>query len=213
MLNPHTLNQSIYYFFEFGGTIAFALTGALVAIKKRMDLSGMIVLAFITGNGGGTIRDLILGQPVFWTVKTYYIYLTVLTAILAFFSYRFFTSLQYHKWRKQVLLLVDAFGLVAFTIDGVSKGLVAEPMIVAIMMGTLTAVGGGMLRDVLANEVPMIFSGQLYASPTVLGGIAYALLYPHFPNLALVVCTGLIISLRLLGIYRGWHLPSIKQTS
>ncbi len=200
-------------FFEWTGTVAFAITGALEAIRRRMDLSGAMLLAFVTGTGGGTIRDLILHQNVFWTLQPYYIYLTLLTGALVFFFYQQTTQLLRQTMAQKALLLFDALGLVAFTIDGVSKALaIHEPMVVCVMMGTLTAVGGGMMRDMLANEIPMILRGQLYATPTVLGGLAYLCMirYTQSDALAMAACALTVLVLRLLGIYRNWHLPMIK---
>lgn len=205
------ISYDIYLFFEIAGTIAFAIAGALVAIRNKMDISGIIILAFITGNGGGTIRDLILDAPVFWTQHLLYIFVSIVPAILVFLAYCYFSKILRSKRFKHLLEIVDALGLVAFTIGGASKAMMyQEPATVCVMLGVLTAVGGGMLRDIFAGESPMIFKSQLYVTPTLFGAIVFMVMSHYSANLALLLSSASILFLRFMGIYYNWHLPFPK---
>ena len=195
------------------GTIAFAITGALAAIRHRMDLSGAVVLGFIVGNGGGTIRDLILNRPVFWLHDESYIYVTICTALVMFLI-AYLTPVEKHHRAKSfagTLIIADAIGLGAFTIIGMDKAFgVGFGPTIAVMMGMLTAVGGGVLRDVLCREIPMIFRGQLYATPALIGAIVYSLIDQAMPHqLAILTCLTFITGLRLIAYNRDWHLPFV----
>lgn len=204
------LTQELYTVFDLAGTIAFAISGALVAIKKEMDLSGALTLAFVTGNGGGTVRDLILHCPVFWTIHIFYILISIGAGALTFLFYYFFSALIESRLFNRLLELVDALGLVAFTIGGVSKTLTFHQSgIIAIMMGTLTAIGGGMIRDVLAQRIPMVFRMQLYATPTVIGGTLYVLLISYNAEAAIIASAVGVLFFRLMGMLFNWHLPTI----
>lgn len=205
------LYNTVFMVFDVGGTMAFAISGALVGIRNRLDISAICVLAFITCTGGGTMRDLIIGAPVFWTQNLWFILMSIGPAILVFLFYCFASSLISSKPFANLREFFDALGLVAFTVGGVSKALVYhEPAVVAVMMGVLTAVGGGMLRDVFARETPMVFKSQLYATPCLLGGVVYVIWAPHSVVWALCFSTIAILFLRMMGIYRNWHLPFPK---
>lgn len=151
-----------------GGVIVAAISGALAAGRKRMDLFGVVVLAGVTALGGGTVRDMILGVPIFWVPQSEYIYVVVVTAILTFIAVR--------RWRlpENLLMLADAFGLAFFTLLGAQKALACGVSgTIAIIMGVVTGVVGGMLRDVLVSEIPFICRGELYATASLCGAIAY----------------------------------------
>lgn len=218
----------IYYILELTGVFAFAISGALAALQNRLDLSAAIVLAFLVGNGGGTIRDLLLHTTVFWFQAPYYIYLSVLTGAavfaLAYASERKRRSIILRKIRfttrmplYQLLLLCDAVGLGVFTVDGAAKALsLHTDATVAVMMGVLTAVGGGVIRDLICNQIPMIFQRQLYATPALLGAIIYVAIVRHWPAAnhdALFLAFTATLSLRLLGIYRNWGLPVVGKNA
>ncbi len=161
----------LMYFLDLFGIAVFAITGSLVAGKKQMDFFGVIVIATVTGVGGGTIRDIILGQtPVFWIQNPTYLYVTVTFALATIIFARFFNS--YHRW----LVILDAFGLALFTIMGVEKTLsLGFSPEIAVIMGTVTGCCGGMVRDVLCGEIPLIMQKEIYATAALSGGIIFAL--------------------------------------
>lgn len=184
------------------GTAVFAVTGALVAGRKNMDVFGVIVLAVITGIGGGTLRDVLLGNtPVFWIHQSQYILVATVAALLTLGMERF--------WRtKQTLLLVlDAFGLAFFCVLGavVAKKAGASHLIV-ILMGAMTGTFGGLLRDILAAEVPMILHRDLYATCAVVGaGVFDLVLVVGAPN-HVAIWSGLVAALVLRLAAIRWHL-------
>lgn len=195
------------------GTIAFATSGALAAIRHRMDLSGAIVLAFIVGNGGGTVRDALLERPIFWFHQHSYIYVAVATGIITFLIAYFVPKTQ-HRRAKEFewsLIISDAIGLAVFTIIGINITLnLGHDILIAVIMGLLTAMGGGVIRDVMCREIPLIFHGQLYATPTLLGAILYVALLHHVPHeLAVATCIIAVLVIRILAVKKAWHLPFV----
>lgn len=153
------------------GVAVCAISGTLMAYQKRMDGFGVIVLASVTAIGGGTLRDIMLDVPVFWIVEPDYVYSTLFAAIGTIVWLRFSPRFPYHY-----LLIADAFGLALFNVVGLEKALVhGTPMVVAIAMGTITGVFGGLLRDVICREVPLVLVGELYAFTCICGGLVYAL--------------------------------------
>lgn len=164
------LNTNILALMYFGDAV-FALSGALLAGRKRMDIIGVVLIGTITGVGGGTVRDLLLGRTVWWTHQPLELILCVVVSLLAFFVIP--ASVARRMW----MIWADALGLAAFAVVGCHVALsVGAPMVVAVFMGMLTATGGGLIRDVITNEQPMITSGQLYATAALFGGACYAVL-------------------------------------
>ena len=157
------------YALDMIGTIVFAITGCLVAARKKNDLVGFILLALVTGTGGGTLRDIILGRlPVFWVEAPIYLYLCVGTAAVMFVIAR-----RVEGWR-QLLLWLDAVGLATFAVIGCSIALDAgAPPVVAWLMGVMTASFGGIIRDILSDEPTLVMRKEIYASAALLGAIAY----------------------------------------
>ncbi|WP_417617335.1 trimeric intracellular cation channel family protein [Oceanisphaera sp.] len=166
------LVESVFYWSDIFGTAVFAFSGVLVAGRLRMDGFGVIVLAAVTAIGGGTIRDLIIGaESVFWTVDTLYLWVILVTALLGQYIAKLPRRLPWY-----ILPLADAFGLAIFTIIGTEKALkYGTSGMVAVVMGVITGVAGGMIRDVLAREVPMVLQREIYATACILGGILYTL--------------------------------------
>lgn len=196
------------------GTVAAAISGALCAIKHRMDLSGVILLAFIVGNGGGTIRDTMLHVPIFWFTETQFLWATVAAGILTFLlSYDHHFKHRAESLNK-LLLWFDAVGLATFAIAGTQKALsLGTPAVGAIVLGMLTAVGGGVIRDVLCNDVPVIFRRQLYATPALIGATTFVAMTDYLPGhhgLALFFSTAIVIILRCMAMQADWHLPMAK---
>ncbi len=186
------------------GIAAFAATGALLASKRGMDVFGGLVLAFVTGIGGGTMRDMILDVPVFWLTEPGYI-----TACLAGFFLVYFFQWRFREAPKATINLLDMIGLAVFTILGAQKTiLLGLPPATAIMMGVLTGCGGGLLRDVLANEVPMILTRKkLYATASLAGAILFVLINPISPVIAVTIGFIAVITLRLGSLFKDWRLP------
>nr|WP_153826198.1 MULTISPECIES: trimeric intracellular cation channel family protein [unclassified Idiomarina] len=191
--------NTLFYWVDHMGIAVFAVSGTLLAFRKNMDGFGVIVLAAVTAIGGGTTRDLILDLPVFWVYDTYYLY-TILTAALLTILWLRFRDYIHQK----TLLIADAVGLAFFTVMGAQKAMQAgfDPLI-CIIMGTVSACFGGMLRDVLARDVPMLLKGELYAFTCLAGGSIFVLVANYSQSIAIVL--GLLTTLLLrLGAIR-WH--------
>jgi len=156
---------AIMYF----GDIVFAISGALMAAKYKMDIVGFIMIGSITGIGGGTTRDLLLGRTVWWTQDPVELILVVTVSIITFF---FITN---EITRKKGAIWADALGLSVFAVVGSHIALAfGSPFFIAVVIGMITATGGGVIRDVITNNEPMIMSGQLYATAALLGALSYA---------------------------------------
>ena len=156
---------AIMYF----GDIVFAISGALMAAKYKMDIVGFIMIGTITGIGGGTTRDLLLGRTVWWTQDPVELILVVTVSIITFF---FITN---EITRKKGAIWADALGLSVFAVVGAHIALAfGSPFFIAVVIGLITATGGGVIRDMITNNQPMIVSGQLYATAALLGALAYA---------------------------------------
>ncbi|HEY3398779.1 MAG TPA: trimeric intracellular cation channel family protein [Armatimonadota bacterium] len=194
---------------DYLGTYAFALSGALKAGRRRMDMFGMFVLALVTAVGGGTIRDLILGRvPVFWLVEPAYLGLAVLATVAVF-------ALQRWVERAEGLLLVfDAVGLGVFTVIGTQLGLQEGLGAAAcIALGCVTGIGGGLLRDVLALSHPVVLHREIYALASV-GGAALlvGLDYMGVPTVVgVLACCVATTTIRLLSLHYGWTVPGLGQ--
>ena len=196
---------------HFGITVS-AISGVLAARGKKVDLFGVLVLALVTSFGGGTVRDLLSGDtPVAWIREPSFLLNATVTTFITFFVRRA------RELPRGFLLVADAFALALFTIVGTRKGVALEfAAPVAVMLGVITGVAGGILRDVLTGEVPMVFRPQIYLYATAaLAGAVVFVVWNHFmPNhpLVTVVCTGLILALRLAGIRLKLSLPVLAET-
>ena len=185
------------YFLDLLGTFTFAAYGAYVGQRKQFDIFGIFTCAFLTALGGGTIRELILGNTLFYFSDYNYIYAIISGAV--------FSIVVYNKFEKinRYMLIVDAIGLTTFALIGATKAAEAELGPVAVIfLATVTAVGGGLLRDVSIREVPQIFYRDFYASPAIFLGVTYSIFEKSMDSplciYALIACTFL---LRLLAIY------------
>ena len=194
--------EDILLYINFAGTFAFAISGSLTAMKKRLDPFGIFILAFVTAVGGGTIRDALLdNRTAFWLINPDYMYVIVIATL---FSILFRRKLSY---LKNTLMLFDSAGLGLFTIAGVEIAVQNNLSFYAcIAIGTITGVFGGVIRDIFANEVPVIFRKEIYATITIFGGIIYWLLRQfHFEFILVqVLPIILIIVLRILAVYNNW---------
>ncbi len=198
---------SLIYWLDMAGVIVFALSGVILACRSRMDPFGMLVLAAVTGIGGGTLRDLVLGvRPVFWVNDPTYLWVILATVGLSILGFHYI-----HRLSRGFLPVADAFGLALFTVIGTHKALLLEaPGVVAVLMGLLTGVAGGMVRDVLARRMPMVLRQEVYATAAIAGGVTYvsldALAMPGALNLALSLLVTL--GLRLAAIHWRLALPT-----
>lgn len=196
-----------FYWFDHLGVAVFAISGTLLAFRKNMDGFGVIVLASVTAIGGGTVRDLILGLPVFWVYDPNYLYTILAAAILTILWLRLRDFIH-----QKTLLIADAFGLSFFAVMGAQKALLAGfPPLICVVMGTITACFGGMIRDVLARDVPMLLKGELYATTCLAGGSAFVLIAPYNELLALLVGGIITLLLRLGAIRWKWYLAVFQE--
>jgi uncharacterized membrane protein YeiH len=190
------------------GIIAFTVTGALVASRKQMDVVGFVVLGTVTGIGGGTLRDMLLGLPVFWVREPAYLITCALVSILVFFA----AHIPQSRYRN--LLWLDAVGLAVFAVGGAEKAMQAGVgSVVAIAMGVMTATFGGIVRDLLGGESPVILSREIYASAALAGATAFVVLTAVDTPRELAVGVGFAIGLltRAAALRYGWSLPRYRQ--
>lgn len=201
--------MSIFSLLDFIGTAAFALSGALTAINKRLDPFGVFIIAFVTAVGGGTLRDMMIGKtPVGWMLDLRYVYVIVIGYILAIIFRKKLDRL------RTSLFLFDTIGLGVFTLIGLERGIVfgLHPMI-CIALGTMTACFGGVIRDILCNEIPVIFRREIYATVCMFGGVVFFALKEMNLNqdVLYVITSSVMIIFRLLAVKYKWYLPTLKQ--
>ncbi|MCH2488752.1 MAG: trimeric intracellular cation channel family protein [Flavobacteriales bacterium] len=198
--------MSLFLIIDILGTIAFAVSGALTAMKKRMDMFGILIIAFVTAVGGGTLRDVLIDFPITWMRNLTYVYVIVIAAVLAII---FRKKLGYVR---RSLFLFDTIGLALYTIVGVEKGIAADfPPLICIALGTMSACFGGVIRDILCNEIPVIFRKNIYATACILGGILYFVLLKTTldPDIVVIISGSLVIVIRLLAVTFDLSLPTI----
>lgn len=193
------------YAIEILGTIAFAISGSFAAMQRRLDPFGVLIIAFVTSIGGGTVRDLLLGDtPVAWMRDVNYCLLILVTSLLTIFF-----KTQIKKF-KVTLFLFDSLGLGLFTLVGVQKGIVfgLSPGI-CVALGTITGCFGGIIRDTLLNTIPLIFRKEIYATACILGGILYfGLIYFNLKaDLAKIIVISFIFTLRIVVVKYKLALP------
>ncbi|MFC0605510.1 trimeric intracellular cation channel family protein [Winogradskyella pulchriflava] len=191
------------------GTIAFAISGALVAMSKRMDPFGVLIIAFVTAVGGGTLRDVMVGiEPVSWMKNMTFVYVIIGSAV---FAVVFRKRISY---LRKSLFLFDTIGISLYTVIGIETGLIAglHPLI-CIALGTMTACFGGVIRDILCNEIPVIFRKEIYATACILGGLTYFLLLHFFEdrNYLFVIVAVVVITVRLIAVRYKISLPSLYK--
>lgn len=193
------LLQSLYLV----AIVAEAMTAALVAGRRDMDWVGVCVIACVTALGGGTLRDVLLGHyPLTWVAHPEYLGMTAGAALLTAVGARLLRHL------RKLFLLLDALGLVAFTIIGckVAQGM-DLPLSIVIVSGVITGCAGGVLRDVLCNDIPLLFRRELYASVSLLTGALYLLMDHYVASLAVPVALLAGLALRLLALRFNWQMP------
>ena len=190
--------------------MAFAVTGAFKAIEHKADIVGIIILATITGVAGGTIRDIILGKTLPNSlVDPVYVIITIISAVVLFFLY---SKLRQH-WN--IFLKFDALGLGIFTVIGATfaYNLVGMNFLVIVLSGMLTAIGGGILRDIFVNQTPIVFVKELYASASFIGAVLFYLTLLITNEIYAATIIGMVITtvLRLVAMKYNWNLPRVKS--
>lgn len=206
------MDYSITSFIEIIGTVSFAMSGAFAAMQKKFDLFGVLIIAFVTAVGGGTIRDILIDAPVFWMHDMFscaVIFISTIIAILVKSIERNF---------KVTLFLFDSFGLGLFTIVGVQKGMNIPDLspLICVVLGTITGCFGGVSRDILLRRIPLIFRKEIYATACLVGGITYYCLdyYLQIPQtLNEFITIIIIVGIRTLAVQFKWHMPAISNTN
>ncbi|WP_271405387.1 trimeric intracellular cation channel family protein [Tenacibaculum soleae] len=201
--------MEIIYTLDLAGTFAFAISGALVAIKKDFDLFGVVIIAFVTAVGGGMIRDVLINaHPINWIGDINYIWI-ILSAVGVTFLFRS----KIAPLRK-TMFLFDTIGISVFTLLGLQKGLAynLHPF-VALVMGMVSAVFGGVIRDVLTRKVPLIFKKEVYASACLSGGVVYLILdrFTINDDLHFIIAAAFIFIIRTIAVKYELQLPKIKD--
>lgn len=195
----------LLYFLDLAGVAVFAVSGALAARDRELDLIGVIVVAAITAIGGGTLRDLLLDRhPIFWVTDAWYLIIIIASALL--------TVAYVRIWPLPgvTLLVADAFGLALFALSGAQFAETARcPPIIVVLMGTITGVTGGILRDVITAKVPLILRREIYATAAIVGVAAYLTMHAWGIPRPIAFVGGMIVvaGLRLISIRWSLHLP------
>ena len=191
------------------GTLAFAISGALVSIDKKMDLFGVFIITFVTALGGGTLRDVMIGRtPVGWMLNIDYIYV-IITGFIVTLLFK-----QLIEKFKIYLFIFDTIGLGVFTLIGLEKGInIGLHPIICIALGTMTACFGGVIRDILCAEIPVIFKKEIYATICILGGMVFFILGKFNLNSDVLYLTTslVIISVRVMAVRFKWYLPTLNK--
>ncbi|MBS9721724.1 trimeric intracellular cation channel family protein [Tianweitania sp. BSSL-BM11] len=193
---------------DYAGVAVFAATGALAASRKQLDLIGFLFLAAVTGVGGGTVRDVILGLPVFWIIQPLYMIICAGVALLIYFTAYLVES------RYRLLLWLDAMGLSAYCVLGAFKGLASTgSLTVAIVMGMLTAAFGGIMRDTLAGEPSVLLRPEIYVSAAMAGAVVYTLtaMLGLPPTAAALLGMATAFLIRAGAIRFGWTIPTYRS--
>ncbi len=200
----------MFYLFDIFGTIAFAISGVLIAMNKRMDPFGILIIAFVTAVGGGTLRDILIGEtPVSWMKDMNYTYAVLGSAV---FAVIFKSKINY---LRTSLFLFDTIGIGLYTVVGVEKGINAElHPIICVALGTISACFGGVIRDILCNEIPVIFRKEIYATACIIGGFSYFALrqLPIDENIIFMTAGAIVIAIRILAVKFKIALPSLYKT-
>lgn len=194
--------------FDYAGVAVFAATGALAASRKQLDVIGFVFMACVTGTGGGTLRDLILGVPVFWTVNQDYILVCAAVAVIVYFTAHLLES------RYKLLLWLDAIGLAAYCVFGAYKGLIVTgSATIAIVMGVMTATFGGIVRDIAAQEPSVLLRPEIYVTAALAGAATFTLLAILGLTMPLAAIFGALAAFAVRGgaLWFGWTFPPYRS--
>lgn len=202
--------MTIFDFLDLLGTAAFAISGALFAIKKRMDTFGVLIIAFVTAVGGGTLRDMLINADrITWMNDLNYIYVILFSVVFAIVLRKKIAYLS------KSLFLFDTIGLGIFTIIGTEIGLQNEfDAIICVSLGMITATFGGVIRDTLSNEIPLIFQKEIYATACIIGATTYLILnrYQIDRDLIHILTTIMVIAVRLIAVRFKLQLPTFYSS-
>lgn len=199
----------IFEILDILGLIAFAISGTLIAIEKKLDIFGVFIIALVTSIGGGTLRDVLIGHtPVTWltNLQTFYVI--------------FFSTIGGIIFRKKLnhfrtsIFLFDTIGIGVFTLIGIEKALLADlHPIMCVLLGTFTACFGGVIRDILCNEIPVLFHKEIYATACMAGGILFFILkyFGLNDDIVYVATAGIIVLIRILAVKKNWSFPTVTM--
>jgi len=210
---------SLFFFIEVIGTIAFASSGAMVAIKKQLDLLGVIVLGVTTAVGGGMLRDIIIGNvPPALFKDPIYVLLAFITVMLLFVFVRLNQKIldgRSMETYEKVMNIFDAIGLGAFTVVGIDTAVLSgygDYHFLIIFLGVITGVGGGILRDIMAGQTPYVLRKHIYACASIVGAILYAWLLNYIDgNIAMLIGACSVVLIRLMATHFCWNLPTATK--
>ena len=207
MLDQLPSLQIIIYTLDFVGVVACTIAATLLAQQLKFDFFGAVMISFLGSVGGGTLRDLLLNRhPIFWLHDLNYLYTILLLSTVVQMFYGFFARINH------VIRWFDAIGLAAFTVIGaqaaISRGMSAP---IVLLMGAMTAVVGGVLRDIVCRQIPLVLQKEIYITASLLGSMYYLWLPSDWANswMRSVSTMILIVAIRMLAVYRGWNLPSL----
>lgn len=194
---------------DIAGIAVFSISGVFAAMEKKLDVFGVFIIAFITALGGGTLRDVLIGQlPVSWMYNLNYGLIVLLSTLASMFFSNIIGNYQ------KTLLTFDSLGIGLFTVVGIQKGIMLDfHPAVCIALGTITACFGGVIRDILLNNIPLIFQKEVYATACILGGVVYFVLMRLQMNemITEMISITLIVVFRLVAVRFNWQLPSIYK--
>ena len=192
---------------DYLGTFAFATSGIRIATKRNFDLFGAYIVGLVTATGGGTLRDIMLRQSPFWMTQSSYLIITGLALIYFYFFHKSIAKIT------GTMFVFDTIGIGLFTVVGYQKTIDANfSQWVAIVMGMFTGAAGGVIRDILVNQVPLIFKREIYALPCALGGTVYAILQnlQVSPVICQISCASTVIALRFMAVKFHWRIRSLN---
>ncbi len=212
--------DNIIFALEIIGIVAFAITGVITALEKKFDIFGALVLGVVTSVGGGILRDMILGYlpPAAFRNSVYAV--TALITSLAVFVIAYFLGVRIKKHfdvYSQIINIFDSLGLSVFVVGGVNAAIACgfgDNMFLSVFVGTLTGVGGGVMRDIMAGRVPKILRKRVYALAAIIGAIIYYLLITHnicSSTWAIIIGAGSVLIIRILATVFRWNLPTVKN--
>lgn len=193
---------------DYIGIFVFAMSGVLSASGKKLDLFGGFIIAFVTALGGGTLRDLLLNIDISWIVKPNYVYVVIAGVIFALAFKKVLNKV------RKTMFLFDTIGISLFTILGVQKALEHDtPLAIAVIFGVITATFGGVIRDILSTEIPLIFRKEIYATACLIGAISFVVLHHYGINetINLIVSGSLIASIRTIAVIKKLGLPVLND--
>ncbi len=210
--------EMIIFIIEIIGTIAFAVSGAMVAINRKMDIFGVCVLGVTTAVGGGMIRDVCLGMVPNSLLQPIYIEVAIITTLVVFLVVYFRkvqSKVRYRKVYDNIMMAMDSLGLGIFTAVGAAKGVNnghVDSTLLLIFLGAITGVGGGLVRDMMAGVEPYILTKDIYACASIVGAFAFVWSYRAFGEVfAMICCTVVVVVIRYIARHYQWNLPKIEM--